>query len=207
MFISFEGIDFCGKSTQISLLKENLESEGKEVMIIREPGGTEISEQIRKILLDKKNLKLTDEAEILLFSASRAQLVSEKIIPFLKLGNYVLSDRFYDSTTAYQGFGRGIDKDFVNAINSFVAKKAKPDLTFFLDIPVDLAISRQKDKRTSLDRIELGSKEFYEKIRSGYQEIAKMEKRFVTIDGSFDVATIHNKIMEHLKLKQSNEKK
>ena len=135
MFITFEGIDFCGKSTQVKLLKEFLESKGKTVKIIREPGGTEISEKIREILLDKKHLNLTIETEIFLFSASRAQLVREVIQPYLEKKYYVLSDRFHDSTTAYQGFGREIPLPIVEQINNLVIGKTIPDLTFFIDIP------------------------------------------------------------------------
>lgn len=198
MFISFEGIDFCGKSTQIQLLKAYFEKLGKSVLIIREPGGTEISEQIRKILLDKKNLKMVDEAEILLFSASRAQLVREKILPSLKSGAIVLSDRFYDSTTAYQGFGRGVDKEFVHSLNTFVAGEATPDLTFFLDIPIELALLRQNQKKVSLDRIESSAPEFYNKIRNGYLELAKRESRIVTVDGSLTVPEIHDHIIDQI---------
>ncbi len=198
MFISFEGIDFCGKSTQIQLLKNYFEKLGKTVLIIREPGGTEISEQIRKILLDKKNLKMVDEAEILLFSASRAQLVKEKIVPHLKEGAIVLSDRFYDSTTAYQGYGRGVDRKFVHALNTFVAGDATPEITFFLDIPIELALLRQKQKKVSLDRIESSAPEFYNKIRNGYLELAKREPRIITIDGSLSVDDIHNEIIDRI---------
>src|ERR1035437_7478026 len=117
MFITFEGIDFCGKSTQVQLLQKYLENKGERVVIIREPGGTDISEKIRDILLDKKNFKMVTEAEIFLFSASRAQLVREKIRPFLDKGYYVISDRFHDSTTAYQGYGRGLPIESVEHIN------------------------------------------------------------------------------------------
>jgi dTMP kinase len=180
------------------LLKEFFEKQGKFVIIIREPGGTEISEQIRKILLDKKNLKLVDEAEILLFSASRAQLVREKILPEIARGTIVLSDRFYDSTTAYQGAGRGIDANFVSALNKFVAGVATPDITFFLDIPIELALARQKEKKARLDRIESGTSEFYNRIRDGYIKLAVQESRIITIDGSASVEHIHTEIINHI---------
>ncbi len=200
MFISFEGIDFCGKSTQIRLLESALHQSGKEVIIIREPGGTIISEQVRSILLDKNNLGMINEAEILLFSASRAQLVEEKIIPYLKKGFYVLSDRFFDSTTAYQGYGRGVDRNFVEALNSFVAGNAIPDMTFFLDIPVELAIARQKEKGMALDRIESSSEDFYNRVRDGYKKLAEREKRIVTLDGSLAVSELHQQIISKIKI-------
>ena len=123
MFITFEGLDFCGKSTQVEILKNYLESKGKDVKIIREPGGTEISEKIRDILLDKKNSEMTIESELLLFSSSRAQLVRERIIPLLKEGYFVISDRFHDSSVAYQGYGRGISISSVKEIQNFTIKE------------------------------------------------------------------------------------
>lgn len=169
------------------------------MLIIREPGGTEISEQIRKILLDKKNLKMVDEAEILLFSASRSQLVREKILPEIEKGTIVLSDRFYDSTTAYQGAGRGIDASFVHALNMFVAGAATPNITFFLDIPIELALQRQREKKASLDRIESSTPEFYNRIRDGYLKLASKEARIITIDGSASVEEIHAEIINYIK--------
>ena len=139
MFISFEGIDFCGKSTQVELLKKYLVEKKKQVEIIREPGGTDISEKVREILLDKKHYHMFMQTEIFLFSASRAQLVREKIQPYLETGIYVISDRFHDSTVAYQGFGRGIDLETVQRINNLAIGGTIPDLTFILDIPVDVA--------------------------------------------------------------------
>ncbi len=195
MFISFEGIDFCGKSTQISLLESALSKAGKEIIIIREPGGTVISEQVRTILLDKKNSGMISKAEMLLFSASRAQLVEEKIIPCLKKGFYVISDRFYDSTTAYQGYGRGINCNFVESLNAFAAGKAIPDITFFLDIPVELAIKRQKENAAELDRIESSTEEFYNRVRAGYKKIAEREKRIVTLDGAISINELHRQIL------------
>ncbi len=144
MFITFEGIDFCGKSTQVELLKDHFIKQNKKVEIIREPGGTEISELVRSILLDKKNYHMVMETEIFLFSAARAQLVREKIRPYLNQGIYVISDRFHDSTTAYQGFGRGIDIESVNHINSLAIGETVPDLTFFIDITVEEAERRKK---------------------------------------------------------------
>jgi len=166
MLVSFEGLDFCGKSTQVELLVNYLTRKGKKVKVIREPGGTVISEKIRDILLDKKNDKMHIEAEILLFSASRAQLVREVIQPYLNDGYYVITDRFYDSTTAYQGFGRQIPLDFVQAINMFAVGGTIPGVTFFIDIPIEESDKRKKHRNGGeLDRIEMSKRSFYEKVR------------------------------------------
>ena len=143
MFITFEGIDFCGKSTQIRLLEEYLSSNNKKVQVIREPGGTEISEKIRHMLLDKENSRMYMQTEFLLFSASRAQLVREKIRPYLDKGFYVISDRFHDSSTAYQGYGRGLPVEVILAISNLAIGETVPDLTFIIDIPIDVADQRK----------------------------------------------------------------
>lgn len=201
MFISFEGIDFSGKSTQIELLKDYLVDHKKKVEILREPGGTEISEKVRRILLDNKNLKMFAEAELLLFSASRAQLVREKISPYLQKGIYVISDRFHDSSTAYQGYGRGIPIEVVMKVHDLAIGDTVPDLTFFIDIPVGIANERKKKKsKVKLDRIELADIEFYNRVRSGYLEIARQEERFKVIDGTQTIETIQNQIISELEL-------
>lgn len=201
MFISFEGIDFSGKSTQIELLKDYLEDHNKKVEILREPGGTEISEKVRKILLDNKNEKMFAEAELLLFSASRAQLVREKIRPYLEKGIYVISDRFHDSSTAYQGYGRGIAKEVVMKVHELAIGDTIPDLTFFIDIPVGIANERKKKKsKIKLDRIEVADIEFYNRVRNGYLEIARSEERFKVIDGTQTIETIQNQIISELEL-------
>ena len=201
MFISFEGIDFSGKSTQIELLKDYLVDHNKKVEILREPGGTEISEKVRKILLDNKNEKMIAEAELLLFSASRAQLVREKIRPYLDKGIYVISDRFHDSSTAYQGYGRGISIEVVMKVHELAIGDTIPDLTFFIDIPVGIANERKKKKnKVKLDRIEVADIEFYNRVRSGYLEIARKEERFKVIDGTQTIETIQNQIISELEL-------
>lgn len=201
MFISFEGIDFSGKSTQIELLKDYLVEHNKKVEILREPGGTEISEKVRRILLDNKNEKMFAEAELLLFSASRAQLVREKIQPYLQKGIYVISDRFHDSSTAYQGYGRGIPIEVVKKVHELAIGDTSPDLTFFIDIPVGIANERKKKKsKVKLDRIELADIEFYNRVRSGYLEIARQEERFKVIDGTQNIETIQNQIISELEL-------
>jgi len=201
MFISFEGIDFSGKSTQIELLKDYLVEHNKKVEILREPGGTEISEKVRRILLDSKNEKMFAEAELFLFSASRAQLVREKIRPYLQKGIYVISDRFHDSSTAYQGYGRGIPIEVVMKVHDLAIGDTIPELTFFVDIPVGIANERKKKKsKVKLDRIELADIEFYNRVRNGYLEIARQEERFKVIDGTQAIETIQNQIKSELEL-------
>ncbi|MCW8806425.1 MAG: dTMP kinase [Ignavibacteriaceae bacterium] len=201
MFISFEGIDFSGKSTQIELLKDYLVDHNKKVEILREPGGTEISEKVRRILLDNKNEEMFAEAELLLFSASRAQLLREKIQPYLEKGIYVISDRFHDSSTAYQGYGRGIQLEVVKMVHELAIGDTIPDVTFFIDIPVGIANERRKKKsKLKLDRIEVADIEFYNRVRSGYLEIARQEERFKVIDGTQTIETIQNQIISELEL-------
>ncbi len=206
MFITFEGIDFCGKSTQVELLKKYLLEKNDNVIIIREPGGTEISEIIRPILLDKKHLKMFMETEIFLFSAARAQLVREKIRPYLEKNYFVISDRFHDSTTAYQGYGRGVPLELVNHINSLAIGDTIPDITFFIDIPIEEAERRKKIKsESSLDRIETSNSDFYSKVRNGYVSISEKEKRFKRIDGLMPIKKIHEKIINEILLLEKKE--
>ncbi|MCX6150141.1 MAG: dTMP kinase [Ignavibacteriales bacterium] len=203
MFISFEGLDFCGKSTQVTLLEEYLIKKNQKVKIIREPGGTAISEKIRNILLDKMNDKMLIETEILLFSASRAQVVREIIRPHLEMDYYVIADRFHDSTIAYQGFGREIPLDFVNKINQFAIGNTLPDLTFFIDLTLEETEKRKNSRsRAELDRIEVSKNNFYEKVRQGYYFLAQNEKRFRLIDGSLSVEEIHQIIINEILSKE-----
>jgi len=200
MFITFEGLDFCGKSTQVQLLEKYLIDKGSKVKIIREPGGTPISEKIRDILLDKKNSEMSIETELILFSASRSQLVNQVIIPALKENYYVISDRFHDSSVAYQAFGRKINLEFVEELQQFVIGKAVPDITFFLDISIDEVIKRKsKVKQMELDRIELSKIDFYRRVRNGYLYIAKKEKRFKMINGELPIEQIHKIIVDEVK--------
>ena len=200
MFITFEGLDFCGKSTQVQLLEKYLLENDKKVKIIREPGGTPISEKIRDILLDKKNSEMSIETELILFSGSRSQLVNQVILPALKDNFYVISDRFHDSSIAYQSFGRNISLEFVEELQRFVIGKAVPDITFFLDIPIDEVIKRKsKVKQVELDRIELSKMDFYEQVRKGYLYLSEKEKRFRTISGQLSILEIHDIIINEIK--------
>lgn len=199
MFITFEGLDFCGKSTQVQLLEKLLIQNGNKVKIIREPGGTNISEKIRNVLLDKKNTEMLIETELVLFAASRAQLVGEVILPLLKANTYVISDRFHDSSIAYQAFGRGIKLEFVDELQKFVIGKAIPDLTFFIDIPIEEVVRRKSlVKHVELDRIERSKIDFYEKVRQGYLFLATREKRFKKIDGKQSIEEIHKIIYDEI---------
>ena len=205
MFISFEGIDFCGKSTQVALLSEYLLAQKKIVHLIREAGGTEISEKIREILLDKKNNAMVMETELFLFSASRAQLVREVIRPYLQKGYYVISDRFHDSSTAYQGFGRGLSVDAIIKIHNLAIGETLPDITFFIDIPNELAIERKlKKSHSDLDRIEVSDNTFYERVRAGYLYLSKQEKRFRVIDGGQSIENINKQIIDEIKSLEGN---
>lgn len=195
MIISFEGLDFSGKTTQIKLLVEKLQRHKFSIVLVREPGGTSISEKIREILLDKKYSEMTEIAELLLFSAARTQLVSEVILPAVQSGKIVICDRFVDSTTAYQGYGRGISLDAVKQINKLATHNTMPDITFFIDIPLSVITQRLIDSNSSTDRMEAAGKTFFEKARAGYINIAKTEpERFIIIDGNRDIDTIHDEI-------------
>ncbi len=192
-FITFEGSEGCGKTTQIEALAEALEAKGKTVFITREPGGTLIGEKIRNLLQDPslKN-EISDMAELLLFSASRAELIASRIQPALKRGEIVICDRFYDSTYVYQGLGRAIGMDIVEQLNQMTVGTLKPDLTILLDLDAEVGIERAKSRQSgNLDRIENESLTFFEAVRNGYLELAQKEpERFKTIDGLLSVDAI-----------------
>lgn len=191
--MSFEGIDGCGKSTQIELLKEHLIRSGKKVEVFREPGGSAISEQIRTILLNTDD-DIHPVAELLLFSAARAQLIAEKVEPALTEGYIVILDRFYDSTTAYQGFGRdSIELDYIASINAIASLGKIPDLTFYLKISWEE--SKKRTAHMQEDRMEKAGQEFFEKVIEGYNYLAKTEERFVEIDASQSINSIHETIL------------
>jgi len=204
MFITFEGLDFSGKSTQATILVERLKQSRAVVHFLREPGGTKISERIRDLLLDKKNLEMSDDAELLLFSAARAQLVKEIVVPALQRGEIVVCDRYYDSTTVYQGYGRGIDLEAVKSINRLATGGTDPDITFLVDIPVDEIERRKQRTGMTFDRMESSGRAFYERVRSGYREIARNEsQRFVTLNGLLSVEEIARDIWKIVEKKQT----
>ncbi len=181
LFITFEGIDGSGKSTQINMLKKHLESLGKKVIVTREPGGTDIGTKIRSILLDKNNTAMCSLAELMLYYADRAQHVNEKIIPALNQGIYVISDRYFDSSYAYQRAGRGLDISVLDTLNSLVCKEAMPDITFLLDIPLDSSEKRISSRGEERDRLELESMAFKAAVREGFLKQAELSKGRIQI--------------------------
>ncbi len=200
-FISFEGIDFAGKSTQIQLLKAYLEKQGQEVFILREPGGTSISEAVRHILLDHRSNGMSAIAELFLFSAARTQLISEKIIPMLQNGAWVLADRYVDSTTAYQGFGRQLEPEMVEAVNRAATFGLLPGLTVYLELPPQAAVLRREQRGTGSDRLESSGIEFYQRVFDGYKHIAaRYPDRFQVFDATKDVFEIHAGIVRLIRM-------
>lgn len=196
MLISFEGIDGSGKSTQISLLREKLTEHGYEVEVFREPGGTDVSEMIRGMLLNPE-LNIDPVTELLLFSSARSQLVAEKIQPLLNKDVIVILDRFYDSTTAYQGFGRkSLTIEQINQINSAATHDIVPDFTFYLRLSLEEANKRTRNFKK--DRMELSGDTFFRRVFEGFEFLAKSESRFKTIDAAADVEKIHQQIVEIL---------
>ena len=188
-FITFEGGEGCGKSTQVRRLAAALEERGRKVLLTREPGGTRLAEMIRTLLKDEAEDPPVDRAELLLFLAARAQLVRNVIRPALEAGTWVLSDRFSDSTIAYQGYGRGLSVDFVKAANEFACEGLTPDLTLLLDVEPSVAVQRMRGREeatnTSADRIERAGDEFHARLRRGFLELAAADApRIVIIDAS-----------------------
>ena len=204
-FITFEGIDGCGKSTQAKLLIEKLNSVNIETSFVREPGGTKISEEIRAVLLDSREEEMSNRTEALLMCASRAQLTKNIIIPELDSGKWVIADRYSDSTLAYQGGGRGIDIDWLINLNNFATFGVVPDITFYID--VDAETGYQRRKNMSSDRIESAGSEFQNEIRKKYIEIIdKFSERCVNIDGNLSKDEISKTIWEETKKRTSFEK-
>ncbi|QXE88983.1 dTMP kinase [Geomonas subterranea] len=193
-FITFEGVEGCGKTTQLRLLKERLETAGETVVATREPGGCPIADQMRAILLDAKNSAITPLSELLLYAAARAQHVQEVIVPALERGETVLCDRFTDATVAYQGHGRELDLDVIRQLNALATGGVQPDLTVLIDCPVQTGLSRALSRIEATsgareERFELESVRFHERVREGYLALARAyPERFIVVDGSGDVA-------------------
>jgi len=200
LLISFEGTEGCGKSTQISLLAERLRSLGRAVTMVREPGGTPIGEEIRHTLKHSAaNAAMTPEAELLLMNASRAQLVREVIRPALSGGNIVLCDRFYDSTVAYQGYGRGLDLDVIRAVINVAVGETRPRLTLLLRVPAEVSLARVAARRATApparDRMEEAEGAFFERVARGYESLAREEpNRVQSIDAVGPVERISDEI-------------
>ena len=194
MFITFEGLDFSGKSTQVRLLAESLTRASVKNVVLRDPGGTAIGERIRAVLLDRAVLDMSNFTELFLFSASRSQLVHEVIKPTLESGTIVLLDRFYDSTTAYQGWGRELPLDSISAVNRLASHGLVPRITYFIDIPVDEVERRMLRQKAGADRMEMSGRAFYERVREGFLTMARSEPRFEVLDGMLGIQEIHKRI-------------
>ncbi len=200
LFITFEGGEGCGKSTQIGLLEERLKGEGREVLRLREPGGTELGEKIRNLFQhDEAGEGMSPETELLLVNASRAQLVREKIRPALERGEIVLCDRFYDSTVAYQGYGRGLDLALVRRVIEVAVGATRPDRTFLISLPRQLAEHRLKIRSAldewSDDRMDKSEREFFERVEEGFFDLNASEgERIHLIEGSRAIEVVHEEI-------------
>lgn len=198
IFITFEGIDGCGKSTQTALCREWLESLGTTVLLVREPGGTKIGEKIRSLLLDKDNGAMAPMTELFLFEAARAQIVEETIKPALAEGKAVICDRFFDSSFAYQGHARGLGEDMVSRLNMYATGGLAPDITFFLDISVKEAVMRREGRGGEKDRIESAGDSFQELVREGFIRAASADKRIVTVDATESPVEIFKQVQEKI---------
>ena len=199
IFITFEGVDKAGKSTQIRLLARRFQEMGKAVLCTREPGGTPLGEEVRELVMKNRAENIADETELLLFSASRAQLLRERIWPALEEGQVVLCDRFADSTTAYQGYARGMDLAFIRQLNQFALGNRWPDLTILLDLTVEESFARLdnvlKTTAADSDRFEIEGRRFHEAVRNGFLQIAKENpRRFVTFSAAKPVEELADEI-------------
>lgn len=191
IFITMEGPDGSGKSTQIELLKQYLEGAGYDVLITREPGGNRISEAIREIILNSEYTEMSPVTEMMLYASARAQLIAEVIGPAIESGKAVISDRFVDSSLVYQGMARGLGVETVYEINKVAIGEYMPQLTIMLDLPAEVGISRKKDQK-ELDRMELESLEFHKKVAAGYREMAqRFPERIKSIDATLPIEEVY----------------
>ncbi|MFO7728274.1 MAG: dTMP kinase [Desulfonatronovibrio sp.] len=202
MFVTFEGIEGCGKSTQAGLLRNYLLDKGREVILTMEPGGSKLGLDLRRILLSMENKDLSEQAELFLYLADRAQHTHSLIIPALNTGKIVISDRFIDSTIVYQGYGRGMDVNKLHELNTLAAKGIKPGLTVLLDLPAEAGLNRalnrniQKNLTMSEGRFEAESLVFHQKTRQGYLDwAARNQDRFLVVDAQLDIDTISELII------------
>ena len=199
LFITVEGIDGCGKSTQATLIAHALEAAGHDVLRLREPGGAAISEKIRAILLDPANGEMGDVCELLLYEAARAQLVHQVIMPALAAGKMVVCDRFYDSTTAYQAFADGLDRDVVFQANELAVDGCRPNLTFVFDLPVEMAL-RRRSGRGAEDRLELKGLEFQQRVAAGFRAVAADEPdRVKLINAGGSIVEVFSSVVDELR--------
>lgn len=205
MFISFEGIEGCGKTTQVHRLARRLKALGIPVRTTREPGGTPVGEKIRSVLLDARNQHLSPLAELFLYAADRSQHVRDVIRPALAQGTWVLCDRYLDATTVYQGYSRGLDMDLVRLLNETATEGLLPDLTFLLDCPVEIGLGRALNRNRNIelkgqDRFELERKQFHESVREGYLKLSGSERdRFILIDATLEEEAMETGIFKHIR--------
>ncbi|MBI2400052.1 MAG: dTMP kinase [Deltaproteobacteria bacterium] len=200
-FITFEGIEGCGKSTQLELLKAHLEKKGRAVLSVREPGGTLLGERVRSVLLNGTEEGIDPWAELFLYEACRAQLVAKVIKPALASGKVVLCDRFFDSTLAYQGFGRGLDSEKIEGLNALATGGLVPDLTFLVDCAEEVGLKRAWARINASagareDRVEKEELAFHRRVRGGFLEIARAAPRVKVVDGSREISTVHREICD-----------
>lgn len=203
IFITFEGIEGCGKTTQIGLLTSFLKSLHRPFLLTREPGGTGVGEQIRQILLSSENVGIEPMAELYLYAAARVQHLRQVISPALREGKMVICDRFADATLAYQGYGRGMDLAWIEEIHARTMGNVKPDLTFLLDLPVEdglrRALKRMENHSVKEDRFEKEALDFHRRVREGYLILARNElRRIIVLDGTKEEKTLHREILTHL---------
>ncbi|WP_290587561.1 dTMP kinase [Alicyclobacillus sp.] len=199
MFITFEGLDGAGKSTQIERLAARLRAAGRPVLLTREPGGTPLGDALRALLLDPARRDMAPAAEALLYAASRAQLLHERVRPALARGEVVVCDRFVDASLAYQGAGLGLGEEAVASINRFATGGLRPDLTFLMDIPVRVSRTRVAGGRSGADRIEQRDDEYFSVVRDAFLRIAAKEPdRVVVLDGTRDAAWLEQEIWAHV---------
>jgi len=198
-FVSFEGIEGCGKTTQIALLSEYLKTHSIAHTITREPGGTAVGEGIRKVLLNSETIRLTAASELLLFYASRSQNIQEKIKPALERNEIVICDRYYHASMAYQGYGRGIPLDFIRKLTDLVCDPYRPDLTFLLDIEPEIGLARARTRNhgriENEGRFEAEDLEFYNRVREGYLELASEDERIQLLYADRPIETVHRHVL------------
>ena len=200
IFISIEGLDGCGKSTQVSMLSKWLEEMGRSVLSIREPGGCPISEKIRDILLDKSHVEMDPKTELLLYFAARSQLISEMIKPALSEGKAIIADRFGWATFAYQGYGRQMDLNEIGDLQKIACQSIWPMHSFLLDIPIDV-MKKRLGRPEKLDRMELSGDDFFNRTRAGYLKIAgENQSQFTVLDGNEDIDSIFEKITKKVSI-------
>lgn len=206
LLITFEGGEGAGKTTQVVRLKEHLVQAGKDVVVLREPGGTAISEQIREVVLSNKNVGMAYTTEVLLFQAARAQIYREIVLPSLELGKIVVMDRSRDSSVIYQGMVRGFGVDIIEQLNDISTKKTYPDITFLLDVPTEIGLGRRMNEEGA-NRIDYETNDFHERIRQAYLQVAKKDlqnngssSRWKIIDGGIDVQEVENQIWSQAKI-------